>query len=91
MPWEILHFFANLVEVIVALAAILAVALLITMAGLWIFPKMLNVTEEPLADSDLDQDEEFIPSHPEMASAEPRPACRSSLDDKKGKVRDRCL
>jgi hypothetical protein len=61
MPWEILHFFANLLEVIVALAGILFIALLITMAALWILPKIFGVTEEPLEDSDLGQDEEFIP------------------------------
>jgi hypothetical protein len=53
MPWEILHFFANLVEVIVALAGILSLALLITMAALWILPKILGVTEEPPEDSGL--------------------------------------
>ena len=61
---EILHFFANLVEVLAALAGILSVALLITMAALWILPKIFGVTEEPLQDSDLDQDEEFIPLDP---------------------------
>lgn len=63
MPGEVLRFFVNLVEVIAAIAAVLTAGLLITIAGLWILPRILGATAEPLEDSDLDL--EAIPPHPE--------------------------
>jgi hypothetical protein len=63
MPGEVLRFFVNLVEVIAAVAAVLTTGLLVTMAGLWILPRILGVTAEPLENSDLDL--EAIPPHPE--------------------------
>jgi hypothetical protein len=63
MPGDVLRFFVNLVEAIAAVAAVLTTGLLVTIAGLWILPRILGVTEEPLDDSDLDL--EAIPPHPE--------------------------
>ena len=76
MPWEVLHFFANFVEVIAALAGILVAGLLVTLAALWILPKILGVTAEPLEDSE--PDEGAIPPHPEDQARTEPPVCKSS-------------
>jgi hypothetical protein len=48
MPWEVIHFFVNTVEVIAAMAGVLASGLLIALTGLWILPKIFGVkAEEP--------------------------------------------
>lgn len=62
MPWEVIHFFVSFVEVIAAVAAVLVAGWLVTMAGLWLLPRILGATAEPLEDSYLD--DEAIP-HPE--------------------------
>jgi hypothetical protein len=64
MVWEALHFVLNVVEVIAAIAGVLGVGLLVAMAGLWILPRILGVTEEPLEDSD--PEDEVIPFDPEL-------------------------
>ena len=61
MPGDVLRFFVNLVEVIAAVAAVLITGLLVTMAGLWILPRILGATAEPLEDSDVDL--EAVPVH----------------------------
>jgi len=61
MPGDVLRFFVNLVEVIAAVAAVLITGLLVTMAGLWILPRILGATAEPLEDSDLDL--QAVPVH----------------------------
>jgi hypothetical protein len=63
MPGDVLRFFVNLVEAIAAVAAVLTAGLLVTLVGLWILPRILGATAEPLQDSDLDL--EAIPPHPE--------------------------
>lgn len=60
MPGEVLHFFVNLLEVVAALAALIGAGLLITLAGLWIVPKIFGVTPETLEDADSDWDEEAL-------------------------------
>jgi hypothetical protein len=66
MPRDVLHFFANSVEVIAALIGLLLAGLLVTMAGLWIVPRIFGVTEEQLEDSDLD--EETTPPHGDVSN-----------------------
>jgi len=57
MPREVLHFVVSFVEVIAALAALLVAGLLITMAGLWITPRILGLKVEQLEDYDPDDED----------------------------------
>jgi hypothetical protein len=62
MPWELIHFLESSVEVIAVVAGVLIAGLLIALAGLWLLPKILGATAEPLEDPYLD--DEAIP-HPD--------------------------
>jgi len=50
MPRDVLHFFLNVVEVLAVLIGLLAAGLLVTIAGLWLIPKLFGVTPETLDD-----------------------------------------
>ena len=76
MPRDVLHFFVNLVEVIAAIAGVLTAALLVTLAGLRLLPRIFGVTAETLEDSD--PDEEGLPPHPD-----PHPE-DAAVDNKSG-------
>jgi hypothetical protein len=70
VPRDILHFLVGFVEVVAAIAGVIIAGLLITLAGLWLVPKMLGATAEQLEDSDPDE-EPFLHPKDDITGAPP--------------------